>query len=460
MKRNLFISLFLSILLLLSFSAWAVETRTKVKRGSANLIERTHENHRKRINLSQLDNPATFKLMKKMRRKEQAVVNKLNMFPLPKFKNITKEIYLGIEDIDEIFKSKAKTLNIPLKMRRSLASMAVVEEESPHNIGNWIQMPDGSVTYLLKITLDGAERIGIKFGLNQFYEDAFVLVYTMKNNKVLKLEGPITFTPRSDSNLVVPSIISDEIYIEIRNLPERIIDQTNQDPFIIKDIQYFAPDLYKYLLDERMDSLPQHNDTKIGITAELAATCSYTDVNCVPSVNSIKSGIVKLVIEFSTVTSVCTGFIINDNESSTDIPYILTAGHCVEDPFEVREVHFWYESSDCDLGDTHSWYQAISPYIDNLIYENGSTLDSADWGLLRFNLLDSLNNIPVFLEAKIEEQPFGDKVDQIHHPEGDKKKFSKGACECRVLAIINQLKYVSNLPSLKNKSNLISIYPV
>ena len=33
-------------------------------------------------------------------------------------------------------------------------------------------------------------------------------------------------------------------------------------------------------------------------------------------------------------------------------------------------------------------------------------------------------------------------------------------CECRVLAIINQLKYVSNLPSLKNKSNLISIYPV
>ena len=249
----------------------------------------------KKDDISHLDNPATFRLMQELKKKKQAVLENLDMFPLPKFKDITKEISFTKEDVDEILKSKAKTLDVPPELKRNIASIAVVEDESPYNVGDWFLMPDETATYLLKINLEEAKSISVKFELNQINEKAFILAYIMENNEVVKLLGPIQFTPRHDSSLVVPSLMSDTIYIEIRNLPAKLMNRSEQDPFLIKDIQYYTPNLYKYLNTESLDGLYQsekaiaeninrgienlnlQNETVPEEIIEEAATCSYTE---------------------------------------------------------------------------------------------------------------------------------------------------------------------------------------
>ncbi len=136
-----------------------------------------------------LDNPATFTLMKKLQKEKQAILEDLEMFPLIKFRDIKKEIFLGSEEVDKILKSKAKTLDIPPKMKRNIASIAIIEDESPYNFGEMILMPDGSMTYLLKIKFGNARQIGVEFAINHIYKDAFILAYAMKNNEVEVLEG-------------------------------------------------------------------------------------------------------------------------------------------------------------------------------------------------------------------------------------------------------------------------------
>jgi hypothetical protein len=411
------------------------EDTAKITRGKTVLY--STQNIEKDSNISSLDNPEAFELMKKIRNREkQAIMENLEKFPLPKFINITNEISLNREEVDDIAKAKAREVDIPPEIGKNIAAVAVMENKEPDDISNKIIMQDGSVTYLFKIKLEEARRISVQFQLKEIHEDAFVLAYSMHDNEIAELRGPIPYTPRNDFNLVIPSIFSDEIYIEIRNLPAKLSGQSEPHPFLIRDIQYFNSRVKSFFLEKDESN---SNNTRSISTANLpqkvskSTTCSgYKDINCIRNnkVRNLKNGIVKLDYDTrSGIIYLCTGAIIKDNEALTDIPYILTAGHCLVGNGYVREVHFWNESASCNSSSKHRLYRSttLPVYILRDEFKAPACELNPDWALLKMNIIDpSLEHAPRFLRTKSSTQPVGDRVYQIHHPAGAKKKFSKG----------------------------------
>ena len=110
-------------------------------------------------------------------------------------------------------------------------------------------------------------------------------------------------------------------------------------------------------------------------------------------------------------TFVCTGTLLN-NVAQDQIPYFLTANHCVSTQAVAQtvEVFWFYQTTSCNSGVLRNWVH--SPPGANLL----ATQPSNDFALLRLQ-----NNAPagaVFSAWTTAVQSTGTSVFGLHHPDG------------------------------------------
>lgn len=378
-----------------------------------------------------LAQPATFALGAEMHRMREEEIRSLELFPLVNHHVPQHAFVLSKTEVD-VRVSSAKSLSeVPEELRGSLASLPVVREASPFEIGEWVPMPDGTMTYLLLISLEGAERIRVRFRPRIPLPGAFVIGYVRKGEEAAEVAGPIAMQPVEGHSVFLPSIGASEILVEVRNLPASAAANLMEPPFLIEDVQYFASDLRQLFGFPPLTGEGEFDGSAGGVQPLATAVCpSYQDVNCFSNMSSVKNGVVKLYIAAGSSGGWCTGWLLRDNESTTDIPYVVTSGHCIAGSLSVQEIYFWDESSSCNASGNHSWRQIIAPRIFELGYENTAPPPNCplfpDWGLVRFNLVGDVGHLPTFLDTKTATQPFGRKIYQVHHPGGDRKKYSQG----------------------------------
>jgi hypothetical protein len=117
----------------------------------------------------------------------------------------------------------------------------------------------------------------------------------------------------------------------------------------------------------------------------------------------------------------CTGQLIN-NTAENDIPYLLSAQHCIEQPFEAPSVvAYWnYQTSSCDqlFGGSLSQNQSGSTWVASSPFGSGSD----------FTLVE-LDRIPndaygVFFSGWDARDQIPESTTTIHHPGGDQKSIS------------------------------------
>jgi V8-like Glu-specific endopeptidase len=121
----------------------------------------------------------------------------------------------------------------------------------------------------------------------------------------------------------------------------------------------------------------------------------------------------------------CTGALVADTVADSQIPYFLTANHCVSDQSEANsiEVYWLYQSETCD---------AVPPTMDKVPHTTGgasflagaSNESGTDFALLR------LNNTPpdglTYAGYSTDPAAVGTEVTAIHQPEGQAKRISFG----------------------------------
>jgi hypothetical protein len=350
--------------------------------------------------------PETFQLGQEIRRRELEEVRALELFPLAQSRPAERPLVMSRAEIEGTLRNPALLADVPEEFRGAIASLPVLSDRSPFEIGEWVPMPDGTLTYLLALHLEGADRIRVRLGLRRDLPNAFAVAYG--GTAAEEIAGPV---PLIGSSVLLPSVGSSLIHVEIRNLPMEAERFRDAPLFEIQDILYYSAEFF-----ESLNPAPA-----------VGAVCSYQDVNCASNVSSVKAGVVKLDITAGSGSGWCTGALLRDNESTTDIPYILTAGHCVPGGAESAEIYFWDESASCNSSSNHGWRQIVTPAIFQLGAQDISGCQSdADWALLRFNLLSAVSHVPTFLSGKTQEQPFGRKIYEVHHPGGERKKYSQG----------------------------------
>ena len=154
-----------------------------------------------------------------------------------------------------------------------------------------------------------------------------------------------------------------------------------------------------------------------------AASC-HEDVACISSpseafVNAARS-VAKMVYTKNGSTYVCTGTLVNDNDSASQVPYLLSAAHCINSQTVASTLNtFWFfEASLCRSKSTAEYKQLAGGAT--LLHANNAT----DVALLRLkerapegSYFSGWDPNPLLANAP---------VITVHHPAGDLKKVSSG----------------------------------
>ena len=157
--------------------------------------------------------------------------------------------------------------------------------------------------------------------------------------------------------------------------------------------------------------------------ADIAKACNK-DLNCQnDTIKNIATGVAAFTFITGPYIGGCTGALVN-TQSSSFIPYFLTAGHCTSNSTEAStmEIYWDYRSTSCDSGVAVDMNNtALVPRTD------GATL-----------LISHVNPDVSFLQLPDDgggrwyagwtatSPTLGDAVYCIHHPQGEYQRFSDG----------------------------------
>lgn len=152
-----------------------------------------------------------------------------------------------------------------------------------------------------------------------------------------------------------------------------------------------------------------------------AALSCHQDAACFPEWADTGRAIARILFESEGATYSCTGTLLNTRQSS-NIPYFLTADHCIPNQTVARTVQaFWfYQAGQCN-GPAPSTRDL--PRSLGATYLTGGTLEEGDFTLLR------LNSIPdgvVFSGWSADAVALDAPLVGVHHPAGDYRRLSQG----------------------------------
>ncbi|MCC6539847.1 MAG: pre-peptidase C-terminal domain-containing protein [Bryobacterales bacterium] len=151
-----------------------------------------------------------------------------------------------------------------------------------------------------------------------------------------------------------------------------------------------------------------------------AASC-HLDISCFPEWAETARSVAHFVFEEDNSTYVCSGTLMRTT-TSNNIPYLLTADHCVPSDTVARTVEaFWqYQTRACNGTAPNKRDSQRSLGARYLVSEG---VARGDFSLIR------LNSVPtgvVFAGWNSGEIALGTPIVGIHHPSGDYKRFSRG----------------------------------
>lgn len=274
-------------------------------------------------------------------------------------------------------------------------------EYNTTNSGKWIKNADNTLSWLIEIKSEKAYSLNFTLNHCNLPKEAKLYVYSKSAQKSL---GPYTSkTISEDSSLFIEPIIGDDIVFEL-DIPYS--SDTINSFFTITKIGHDFRDFYNSQNEKR----------------GTAGSCER-DINCGIGLNwqKEKRSVVKVVFNGDLGTETCTGTLIN-NTTNNELPYILTANHCIKDSKTAATAIFYFdfENSICGSSDAKSNSKTLNGA--DLIATTKS-INKLDFSLLRLKKLPPKSYHPYYSGWSIK-QTFEDKVVVIHHPKGDSKKIS------------------------------------
>lgn len=176
-------------------------------------------------------------------------------------------------------------------------------------------------------------------------------------------------------------------------------------------------DAVSHLLSSGKDGFPERGITKSAGACNVDVACSVATLgqDFVAAKNAV--ALMQFVVDGGSY--VCTGTLLNDSDSSTQLPYFYSAHHCIEDQAiaNTLETYWNFEAATC--GGSPGSYQQLTGGALHLYSDAGT-----DALLLRLNVAAPAG--ATFSGWDREPLPASTAVTAIHHPAGDVKKVSQG----------------------------------
>jgi len=268
--------------------------------------------------------------------------------------------------------------------------------------GTWIKKKE-SLSWICKIESKTAYSLNFTVENIAIPKESSLYVLSLKNKLILGPYHSKSFT--NDSTLFIEPIPGEEVVFEL-DLP--LNSDTTKNYFTITKIGHDFRNFYK----------------ESSSTRGVAGSCEH-DINCGIGLDwqIEKRSIVKYIFNTTLGTESCTGTLIN-NTTNNELPYILTANHCIKDNKTASTAIFYfnYENSKCGISDAISNSYSISG--STLMATSKDTVNSRlDFTLLRLKITPPKSISPYYSGWSLKTNIVNNVV-CIHHPKGDAKKIS------------------------------------
>lgn len=269
----------------------------------------------------------------------------------------------------------------------------------------WHVQPDGSALARMEVSSPGASALRAGLSITELPREARFWFYG--NGSDAQRLGPLTGESLAKSPLYWSPVVSgDVLTIEIL-LPPGVL--TGAVRFDVAQVSH----LFRGIGPDSMKS------TGIG-----ASNGCGLDLVCLPpneAMRAAASAVARIIFSKDGNSYLCSGTLLADRDPTTQVPYFLTANHCVPDAASASTINtFWFfEAVAC------GW-----PAAPNMQQQfGGASLLYTDVDI--DNTLVRLNDTPPagVMMAGLDANPvsFATAAIGIHHPKGDLKKVSKGA---------------------------------
>lgn len=305
------------------------------------------------------------------------------------------------------------TNNIGLQISRAPEPIGIVrplQDVLPSEISSadleWLDVSEGKIAHWA-VQSPGAVALRLQLTVTQINEGGEIRFFSLNDpTKTYKAFRKQQLMPNGSAKAFwSPTVDGDVIGIEL------FIPNTAGEP----DIRIETPKLshiYKSMFGTTMDS-------SATVNTRTSDSC-HVDIACAPQARQeIAKSVAKYIYVKGDFAYYCSGTLLSDNDSSTQIPYFITANHCVDNPTsaESMELYWLFKNNQCTGG------TPVNPKA-----TSGATLlmNSEDSDL-SFVLLDDAppNGTTMSGWTSTALTP-EDSVYGIHHPQGDVKKYSAG----------------------------------
>ena len=283
-----------------------------------------------------------------------------------------------------------------------------VTDESA-TIGVWTPLPDGGRLWALTIRSPDAIGQRVHFLVLRVPEGGCVIVYNADDPA--EAYGPYNGPYPGDRDLWSPTCFNESVVVECY-VPENA--DTTDLAVTIDRIGH----IYR-----GFDTLPWGKD---------AGSCNL-DVSCYAAWEDASLGVGGIGTIGSAGVLWCTGSLLADTDPSTEIPYFLTANHCVRSQDGVRpassiEVYWLYQTDSCNgSAPPPSTVPRTTGGADYLAGSGGTGYAGGgnDFTFLRLRQ-DPPPGLTRLGWSTAPAPPLGTTVTCIHHPSGDFKRISFG----------------------------------
>ncbi len=303
----------------------------------------------------------------------------------------------------------------PLKVGFARAMPQPYEEDLSPSL-SWKLLSDGGQVAAFSITSPGARALRVAIDLEGLPEETEIRFFGNKNSETF---GPFTArsiraqqavgnsanTESAQALFWSPVIEGETAGVEIY-LPASV---EGGFPIRAPKIQHLT---YSF----------QYPDIKSLSSIGLSGSCNI-DVKCQNTVpDNLSAAVAKIIFTKADETWACTGTLLNDNDSSSWIPYFMTANHCLSTQSAANTIdsYWFFERAVCGGPDPTS-VTHFTGGADLL-----ATGTNSDFTFLRLRDTQISNLSDIHFAGWSTSNPTGLTVVGIHHPMGDLKKWSQG----------------------------------
>ncbi len=274
---------------------------------------------------------------------------------------------------------------------------------------DWVATPDGGLATALAVVSKGAVAVRVRLVIRAPPRGLEVRVYDAAGTPATVESVPahqMTATAGGSVEVWTPTVPGETMTVEL----------------------YLPPGTAPGALEVSVPTLSHLEADPKALSGVGRARCSHTDVACATDRISEASRHAVAKYVFTSrggATYVCSGQLINDADPATQIPYFLTARHCVGSGEEASSMEFYwfFERANCGDPAPRTVTRQTGGATELAHAALGSSDTSVDHLLLRLNTDPPAGvGLAGWTTAGVVS---GDVGVGVHHPAGDLKKINR-----------------------------------